>query len=180
MLLVAAHGCKTITYVYSNNVSRRQDGVNTLNYIGMLHHLRCLYMPCSYIDTFHWSKFARLTVGCGINHKYGGLRSSVYTKTCTHHTFLSHTFVALYKVELYTLATGDGRHERALKRTSLWEEENLVVRNDLQSVPGFVTDKTIRIFGSAFLLSELTETWDRMTVAQKICRNFARANRKIC
>lgn len=34
----------------------------------------------------------------------------------------------------------------------------MVVRSDLQSVPGFVTDKTIRICGSAFLLTELTET----------------------
>jgi hypothetical protein len=34
----------------------------------------------------------------------------------------------------------------------------MVVRSDLQSVPGFVTDQTIRILGSACLLSELTET----------------------
>jgi hypothetical protein len=34
----------------------------------------------------------------------------------------------------------------------------VVVTSDLQSVPGFVTDKAIRNFVSAFLLSELTET----------------------
>jgi len=129
-------------YIYCNNISMIQDGVNTLNYIGMLHHLRCLYMPSSYIRTFHGSGFAKITVGCGINHKHGGLKSSVYT---VKHTltiiFLTHTFVAWYKVEMYTLATGDSRCERALKHASLWEEENMVVRSDLQSVPGFVTVK---------------------------------------
>ena len=180
MLLVAAHVSKTITYVYCN-ISMRQDGVNTLNYIGILHHLRCPYLPYSNIHTFHGSKFASMTVGCGINHKHGGLKSSVYTvKHALTITFLSRTFIALYKVEIYTLATGNGRRERDLKCAALWEEETMVVRSDLQSVPGFVTDKTIRIFGSAFLLSELTETWDGMTVAQKIHRNFAKANRKIC
>jgi len=170
-----------IWHTFTLNFSMRQDGVNTLNYIGMLHHLRCFYMPYSYVRTFCGSKFARMPVGCGINHKHGGLKSSVCTvKHALAITFLNRTFVALYKVEMYTLATGDGRCKRGLKHTSLWEEESMVVRSDLQSVPGFVTDKTIRICGSAFLLTELTETWDRMTVAQKICRNFAKANRKIC
>jgi len=120
MLVVAAHGCKNITYIYCNNISMIQDGVNTLNYIGMLHHLRCLYMPSSNICIFHGSRFAKITVGCGINHKHGGLKSSVYTvKHALTIIFLTHTFVALYKVEICTLATGDSRCERALKHASL-------------------------------------------------------------
>lgn len=74
MLLVAAHGFKTITYIYCNNISMGQDGVNTLNNIGRLHHLRCLYVPYSYIHTFHGSQFAKMTIGHGINHKHGGLK----------------------------------------------------------------------------------------------------------
>jgi len=61
-----------------------------------------------------------MTVGCGINHKHGGLKSPVYTvKHALTITFLTHIFVALCKVEMYTLATGDGRRKRALKRASL-------------------------------------------------------------
>lgn len=47
---------------------------------------------------------------------------------------------------------------KEVRSAPLGGEKSIVVRSDLLSVPGFVTDKTIRIFGSVFLLSKLTET----------------------